>query len=57
MRSKYILSGVIGGVLFAVPYLALNFGILPSFVFGATAFGASVLATKESEIDNLGRNK
>ena len=55
MRSKYILSGAIGGVFFAVPYLALNFGILPSLVVGAAAFGASTLATKESELDNLGK--
>ena len=53
MRSKYILSGAIGGVFFAVPYLALNFGIVPSLVVGAAAFGASTLATKESELDNL----
>ncbi len=55
MRSKYILSGAIGGVFFAVPYLALNFGIVPSLVVGAAAFGASTLATKESELDNLGK--
>ncbi len=55
MNSKYILSGAIGGAFFAVPYLVLNVGILPSLAFGVAAFGASALATKESEIDKLGK--
>ncbi len=55
MDSKYVLSGMIGGVFFAVPYLALNVGVLPSLGVGALAFAASTLATKESNIDKLGK--
>ena len=55
MKNRYILSGIIGSGFFAVPYLALNFGLLPSLGIGMLAFGASALATKETDLDKLGK--
>lgn len=54
MKSKYIISGIIGGVFFAVPYLALNIGILPSLISSTLAFSATSLITKDNELDKLG---
>ena len=38
MKNKDAISGVIGGAFFALPYLALGFGIVPSIVIGGAAF-------------------
>lgn len=54
MKNKYILSGIVGGVFFAVPYLALSIGIVPSLITSGLAFTATSLITKENKIDNLG---
>jgi 5-bromo-4-chloroindolyl phosphate hydrolysis protein len=43
MKNKEILSAVIGGTFFAVPYLVLSAPIIPSLVIGAAAFGAGEL--------------
>ena len=43
MKNKEIVSAAIGGVFFAVPYLALSAPILPSLLIGAAAFGAGEL--------------
>ncbi len=43
MKNKEIISGAIGGVFFAVPYLALSTPFLPSLAIGAIAIGASSL--------------
>ena len=43
MRNKETVSAVIGGVFFAVPYLALSAPLLPSLAIGAAAFGAGEL--------------
>ena len=43
MKNKEVVSAVIGGVFFAVPYLALSAPIIPSLVIGACAFGAGEL--------------
>ena len=43
MKNREIVSAVIGGVFFAVPYLALSAPIIPSLVIGACAFGAGEL--------------
>ena len=55
MKNRYVLSGIIGSGFFAVPYLALNFGLLPSLGVGALAFGAAAFATKETDLDKLGK--
>lgn len=53
--NKYVLSGIVGGTFFAVPYLVLNIGLLPSVGVGALAFAASSLASQESDLDKLGK--
>lgn len=53
--NRYVLSGIVGGTFFAVPYLALNIGFLPSIGVGVLAFAASSLASEESDLDKLGK--
>ena len=53
--NRYVLSGIVGGAFFAVPYLALNIGFLPSIGVGVLAFAASSLASEESDLDKLGK--
>ena len=43
MKNSSIISAIIGGTFFAVPYLALSVSILPSLAIGACAFGAGEL--------------
>lgn len=43
MKGKEIVSGVLGGTFFAIPYLALSTALVPSLVIGAAAFAASEL--------------
>ncbi|MBQ6498194.1 MAG: 5-bromo-4-chloroindolyl phosphate hydrolysis family protein [Bacilli bacterium] len=43
MKNREIVSAAIGGVFFAVPYLALSAPLLPSLIVGAAAFGAGEL--------------
>ena len=43
MKNREVVSAAIGGVFFAVPYLALSLPILPSLAIGAAAFGAGEL--------------
>ena len=43
MKNKEIVSATIGGLFFAVPYLALSAPLLPSLAVGAIAFGAGEL--------------
>ncbi|MBQ9011649.1 MAG: 5-bromo-4-chloroindolyl phosphate hydrolysis family protein [Bacilli bacterium] len=53
--NRYVLSGIIGGAFFAVPYLALNISLAPSLATATIAFAASALATKQSNLDKLGK--
>lgn len=55
MKNRYILSGIIGSGFFAVPYLVLNLPLTASLGVGALAFGAMTLATKETDLDKLGK--
>ncbi len=43
MKNKEVISAVLGGTFFAIPYLALSTPILPSLLIGAAAFGAGEL--------------
>ena len=43
VKQKQVVSGLVGGAFFAIPYLALTLPILPSLAIGAAAFGASEL--------------
>ncbi len=49
MKKGYIYSAILGGTFFAVPYLALNIGIIPSIVIGGIAYGAGTLLFKEKK--------
>ena len=52
MKNSSIVSAILGSAFFAVPYLGLSVGILPSLAIGACAFGASELVfhTAKKEI-------
>ncbi len=43
MKGKDILSAVVGGTFFAVPYAILSIGLPPALIIGASAFAASEL--------------
>ena len=43
MKNKEIISAVVGGVFFAVPYLGLSIALAPALAIGCGAFGASEL--------------
>lgn len=46
--NKPIISALIGGAFFAVPYLALNVSLLPSLGIAAIAYGAGNLLLSDS---------
>lgn len=50
MKNKEVVAATIGGVFFAVPYLALAVPILPSLIIGAAAFGAGELVLDEEKL-------
>ena len=43
MKNKEIVSAVVGGAFFAVPYIGLSFALAPALAIGCAAFGASEL--------------
>lgn len=49
MKHKEVISAVVGSAFFAVPYLGLSVALLPSFVIGCAAFGASELVFSGSK--------
>lgn len=59
MKNSSIVSAIIGGTFFAVPYLALSAGILPSLAIGVCAYGAGELLLhnkKNEEINEQNRS-
>ncbi len=40
MKKGHILSAIVGGACFAIPYLALEFTVPVSLVLGVMGFGA-----------------
>lgn len=55
MKKKYIFSGLIGGIFFAVSYLLLSLGFLPSLITSVVALLASTLIFKtDYDLDSLG---
>ena len=50
MKNKEILSAVIGGAFFVVPYLVLSAPIVPSILIVAAAFGAGELVLGEAKL-------
>ena len=52
MKSKQVISAIVGGAFFAIPYIGLSLGIAPALAIGVTAFTASELVlsgVKEKE--------
>ena len=49
MKNSEVVSAVIGGSFFAIPYLALNIPILPSLAIGALAFTAGELVFRKGK--------
>lgn len=43
MKGKEVISAVVGGAFFAVPYLGLSITLAPALAIGCAAFGASEL--------------
>ena len=50
MKNKEIISAAIGGMFFAVPYLALSIPVFPSVIIGACAFGAGELVFGDKKL-------
>ena len=42
-NKKDIISAIVGGTFFAIPYLGLSITLAPALAIGAAAFGASEL--------------
>lgn len=53
MKNSEVVSAVIGGTFFAVPYLALAVPILPSLAIGAAAFAAGELVLRTDIVPTL----
>ncbi len=49
MKNASIISAIIGGTFFAIPYLALSVSLWPSIAIGACAFGAGELLLRNKE--------
>ena len=57
MKNSSIVSAILGSAFFAVPYLGLSVGVLPSLAIGVTAFGASELLFHKSQKELKGEEK
>ena len=53
MKNSEVVSAVVGGTFFAVPYLALSITLLPSLAIGAAAFAAGELVFKTDVVQTL----
>ena len=53
MKHSEVVSGVIGGSFFAIPYLALSVPFLPSLAIGAAAFAAGELVLETNVVETL----
>lgn len=53
MKRGDIVSAVVGGAFFAVPYLALSIPIVPSLVIGTCAFVAGELVFKTDVVESI----
>ena len=53
MKNSSIISALIGGTFFAVPYLSLSVGLLPSLAIGVCAYGAGELILHSKEKKGL----
>ncbi len=53
MKNSSIVSAIIGGAFFAIPYLGLSIGALPSLAIGACAYGAGELILRSQNKEGL----
>ena len=53
MKNSEVVSAVVGGTFFAVPYLALGVAVLPSLAIGAAAFAAGELVFRTNVVQSL----
>lgn len=53
MKKGHILSGIVGGVFFAVPYLALEMALVPSTVMALFGFAAGSLIFGEKSEEKV----
>lgn len=53
MKNSEIISAIVGGTFFALPYLALSMPIIPSLAIGAAAFAAGELVLKKEKGTDL----
>lgn len=53
MKNSEIVSAVVGGTFFAVPYLALGVSVFPSLAIGAAAFAAGELVFRTNVVKSL----
>lgn len=56
MKNKEVISGIVGGTFFAIPYLALSIAFPPSLAIGAGAFIASELILSTDKVQNKFKN-
>lgn len=57
MKNSSILSAILGSAFFAVPYIGLSVGVIPSLAMGIAAFGASELIFHKSKKEIKGEEK
>ena len=43
MRNKEVVSAIVGGAFFAIPYVGMSIALVPALAIGCAAFGASEL--------------
>ena len=54
MKGKEVVSAVVGGAFFAIPYIGMSIALAPALVLGCAAFGASELVLSGFEkVDKL----
>lgn len=56
MKNSEVISAVVGGAFFAVPYLALAVPVIPSLAIGTAAFVAGELVLKRDVVSSLKDN-
>lgn len=57
MKKRYILSAMVGGTFFAIPYLALGIQAVPSAIMGVIAYGAGTLIFKDKNKEEVFENE
>ena len=56
LKKGYIYSSILGGVFFAVPYLACGISAIPSVAIGLAAYGAGLLIFQDKQKIDISDN-